>query len=153
MTFRQAGVAVLMIGLSGPVWVGVGFAQQAPADLPESPSRPQSQSASPAESVAPALDVDRLPINLGRIQRQLYRATIRDEHEGLNLRYFVDVFAPAPPIRLFTRQDNLLWGPAPYGAPTHRDMLDLVTPREFRSPPMDFSALVRWLRERGARDQ
>jgi hypothetical protein len=153
MTFTHAGVtAVLVLGLSGAVGVGYGFARQAPAASPESQSRPVSQPASDADAVPPSLDVERLPINLGRIQRQLYRASIREEHEGLNLRFFVDVFAPAPPIRLFTPQDNLVWGPAPYGAPTHRDMLNLVTPREFRSPPMDFSALVRWLRER-SRDQ
>jgi hypothetical protein len=79
-----------------------------------------------------AIDVSRLPVDLRRIERQFRRTTIREERDGLNLRYFVDVYATAPPIVLFTPQDNLLSGPVPYGAPTHYDMLEMMTPQEFR---------------------
>ncbi len=74
----------------------------------------------PAEST---VDVSRLPINLDRIQRQLRQSTVRDESDGLHLRYVVDVFGQAPRIELFGGQENALTGPAPYGAPTHQDML------------------------------
>jgi hypothetical protein len=37
---------------------------------------------------------------------------------------------------------------APFSAPTHQDMLNIVTPQEFRSPVMDFSNLLRWLQNR-----
>ncbi len=60
-------------------------------------------------------------------------------------RYFVDVYGQAPRIELFTRQDNLQKGPVPYGAPTHSQILEVITPQEFRSPVMDFSAIMRWL--------
>ena len=33
------------------------------------------------------VDVSRLPIDVERIQRELQQSTIREEHDGLNLRY------------------------------------------------------------------
>jgi hypothetical protein len=33
----------------------------------------------------------------------------------------------------------------PYGAPTHREMLDMITPQEHRAPAADFGNLLRWL--------
>ncbi|MBI3047585.1 MAG: hypothetical protein HYY76_04675, partial [Acidobacteria bacterium] len=73
---------------------------------------------------------------------------IREERDGLNLRYTVEVYGQAPPIVLFGPEANLESGPVPYGAPTHRDMIEHVTPREFRAPAADLSALIRWLAER-----
>ena len=94
---------------------------------------------------AQSVDVNRLPLNIERIQRALRQSAVREEREGLKLRYVVDVYAQAPPIVIFTREDNLLTGPVPYGAPTHKEMVEQVTPREYRAPVADFSALVRWL--------
>ena len=96
-----------------------------------------------------AVDVSRLPLNLGRIQRELRQSAVREERQGLNLRYVIDVYGQAPPIVIFGPDDNLVHGPVPYGAPTHRDMIEQVTPKEYRAPAADFSALVRWLAERG----
>lgn len=95
------------------------------------------------------IDVSRLPLNLERIQRELRESAIREEREGLNLRYVIDVYGQAPPIVLFGSDDNLVYGPVPYGAPTHKDMIEHVTPKEYRAPAADFSALLRWLAERG----
>jgi len=108
------------------------------------------EAAAPAERPAPTVDVSRLPISLARIHRELQQATFREQLEGLNLRVTVDVIAPAPPlsVTIFTREDNLLTGPVPFGAPTHREMIDHVTPQEFRSPAADFGALFRWLAEK-----
>ena len=94
------------------------------------------------------VDVAKLPVNLERIQRQLQQPTVREERDGLNLRYMVDVYGRAPRIELFTKQDNLETGPVPYGAPTHRDMIQAVTPQEFRAPAADFGALFRWLADK-----
>lgn len=90
------------------------------------------------------VDVSRLPINIDRIQRQLRQTTVREERDGLNLRYIVDVFGRAPRLDLFTKQDNLREGAVPYGAPTHQDMLNMMTPQEYRAPAADFSSLLRW---------
>jgi len=95
-----------------------------------------------------AIDVDRLPVNLERIQRGLRQSAIREEREGLNLRYMVEVYGQAPPIVLFEPGANLRSGPVPYGAPTHREMIEHVTPKEFRPPAADIGALIRWLAER-----
>ena len=104
--------------------------------------------AAPALAQQSTVDVDRLPIDVQRIHRELRQSATREEREGLQLRYFVDVFGQAPPLVLFGPQDNLTTGPVPYGAPTHKDMLYQMTPQEFRAPAADFSALIRWLAER-----
>ena len=104
--------------------------------------------AGPALAQRSTVDVDRLPIDLQRIHRELQQSATREEREGLQLRYFVDVFGQAPPLVLFGPQDNLRTGPVPYGAPTHKEMLYQMTPQEFRAPVADFSALIRWLAER-----
>ena len=83
-------------------------------------------------------------LNLARIQRGLRKSTERQDFDGLNLRYYVNVFAPAPPINLFTKQDNIAFGLAPYGGPTHGEIMRLITPQEHRAPAADFSGIARW---------
>jgi hypothetical protein len=94
-------------------------------------SAAQGQESAPA---APAVDVSRLPVNMERIQRKLRRASVREERDGLNLKYMVDVFGLAPPIQFFAPREDLRNGPVPYGAPTHRQMIEAVTPQEYRAP-------------------
>jgi hypothetical protein len=82
--------------------------------------------------VVATVDVSRLPIDVRRIERQFRQGQTREERNGLDLRYYVDVFAKAPQIKLFTKADNLEYGQAPYGGPTHNQMLEQMTPREYR---------------------
>ena len=97
----------------------------------------------------PGIDVDRLPIDLNRVRRELRAVVVeRRDQDGLNLRYEIQVFGSAPQIRLFTPEDNLTTGPVPYGAPTHQEVIRHITPKEFSSPAMDFNALFRWLAEK-----
>jgi hypothetical protein len=98
------------------------------------------------------VDVSKLPINLQRIQRQLRQSTVRDESEGLHLRYVVDVFGQAPRIELFGNRDFSLTGPAPYGGPTHNDILQVLTPQEFSAPAANFGNLFRWLADKAKKD-
>jgi hypothetical protein len=96
------------------------------------------------------VDVSRLGIDLAKIQIELRQAAAaQSENHGLRIRYTIDVYGQAPRIEFFTRDDNLQTGPVPYGAPTHREMINQVTPIEFRAPIMDFSALLRWLTDKG----
>ena len=95
-----------------------------------------------------SVDVKRLPIDLAKVTRELRQATATENRTGLNIRYRVDVYGQAPRIEFFTKQDNLAYGPAPYGAPTHRDMIEHVTPQEYRAPYADIGNLIRWLNER-----
>jgi hypothetical protein len=124
MTFRQVAIAL--------VWLfGVTHAALAQSAV----SVPASSDAgrSPAATSAPApIDVSRLPIDLRRIQREFREASVRSEQDGLNLRYFVEVYGQSPPLVFFTKEDNLTHGPVPYGAPTHRDILWMVTPQAHR---------------------
>ncbi len=99
------------------------------------------------------VDVSRLPINLDRIKRQVRQSTERAESDGLRLRYVVDVFGQAPRIELFGGLANSLTGPAPYGAPTHQDMLQIMTPQEFSAPAANFGNLFRWLADKAKKDK
>ena len=121
--------AVLLLGLSGAAEAQSVVALNTPA----------------APAAATEIDVSRLPIDLRRIEKNFRQTTIREQRDGLNLRYFVDVYAKAPPIVLFTKEDNLLFGPVPYGGPTHSEMLQMITPQEHSAPPADIGALFRWL--------
>jgi hypothetical protein len=139
---RFASTAVLVLGIAfiaAAPDVSAQSASQAagqPATQPgQSGTQPTGTSGISAETPVPVsgIDVTRLPIDLQRIERRFRQGQIREERDGLNLRYYVDVFALAPRIVLFTEQDNLRYGPVPYGGPTHQEMLDMITPRQFRS--------------------
>ena len=119
----------------------LGFAAAASAQEALAPQLAPPATATPA----PAADSTQYGLNLARIQRGLQKSAERQEYDGLNLRYYVSVYAPSPSIKLFTPLDNLLYGQAPYGGPTHREMMDLITPREYRAPVADFSGVARWL--------
>jgi len=94
------------------------------------------------------IDVKRLPVDLTRVTTQLRQSSATQSRNGLHIRYTVDVYGQAPRIELFTEKDNLLNGPVPFGAPTHREMLDNMTPFEYRAQPADLSALLRWLTDK-----
>jgi hypothetical protein len=103
-----------------------------------------------AQNTGP-VDVSRLPIDVNRIQKQLRETSIREEHESpFRLRYVVDVYGIAPRIEIFTDKNTVLSGPVPWAAPSHRDMLEVMTPREYRAPAADFGALARWLADKTA---
>ena len=95
-----------------------------------------------------SVDVKRLPIDLTKVTRELRQSAATESRSGLNIRYRVDVYGQAPRIDLFTTQDNLAHGQAPYGAPTHRDMIEHVTPKEYRAPFADIGNLIRWLNDK-----
>jgi hypothetical protein len=133
MGTRLVRLTVLLMSLAG-----AAAAQTAP------PSE-QPASATPAPAAAPSVDVSRLPVNVSRLQRQLQRTAIREERDGLRLRYTIDVFGQAPPIKFLPPDANLAFGPVPYGAPTHAELLRQITPQEYRAPAADFSGLFRWL--------
>jgi len=100
-----------------------------------------------AQQQAP-VDVSRLPIDLARVTSQLRQSAATESHNGLHIRYTIDVYGQAPRIELFTKQDNLTNGPVPYGAPTHREFIEHVTPMEYRAPAANFAALIAWLTEK-----
>jgi hypothetical protein len=106
----------------------LGFAALAAAQEP-------ANRAAPTPAQPAAVDVNQLPVNLGRIQRRLRASAERQAHDGLNLKFFVDVYAPAPPIVLLTKEDTRDTRPLPSSAPTHQEMLRFLTPRGMTAPP------------------
>lgn len=130
---RRRAAVILLMWSSASVLVSPVTAQE---------RAPQPPSATPAPS---AINVDRLPLDLHRIERQLKQAEETEQRDGLRLQYFVPVYGKAPKIELFTPGESLRYGPTPGGGPTHSDMLQIMTPKEFQSPPMDFNALIQWL--------
>jgi len=95
-----------------------------------------------------AATVQRFGVDLARIQRGLRQSAERKDGSGLNIRYTIDVYGTAPRIEVLDPKTDNLRGPAPYGGPTHQQMLDVMTPQEFRAPAADFSALLRWLQNK-----
>lgn len=134
MTYRSLAMTALVFvaGLAGPLQ-----AQQNAVPV----ARP------PNTAPAPEIDASKLPLNLARVQQKLRESATQSD--ASRLRFSIDVVGRLPRIELFGPDANLLFGPVPYGAPTHRDMMNITTPQEFRSPVMDFSNLMRWLQSKG----
>jgi hypothetical protein len=98
-----------------------------------------------------SVDVKRLPIDLAKVTTKLRQSAATESRNVLHIRYTVDVYGQAPRIELFTKQDNLATGPVPYGAPSHREFIEHVTPQEYRAPAADFGALIVWLAQKAAK--
>lgn len=145
-------LVLVLIALAAPV-----VAQDAPS--PKAPPPPQQRStdtppekrstdAAPQGSVNP----DQLGVSLDRIRLRFQRTGLFEpvfDSYKLKLSTYVDVVGKAPPLRLFGPDANvkneLTSRAVPFGGPTHRDMLQVMTPQEFRTPAMDMTALFEWL--------
>ena len=109
-----------------------------------------------AAQQGPAINANRLGIDLHRIQRDLRQAAAtQTENHGLKIAYRVDVYGQAPRIEIFTKDDKLSSAAVPYGAPTHQDMLNQTTHivdgrgASYRQPQMmDFNSFLRWLADK-----
>lgn len=130
MSWRTVALAAALSLTGLP---GIAGAQQTEGEQPHTQAR---------ASTAPQVDVSKLPLNLARVQRQLRQTIEREQRDGNMLRYTIDVFAEAPPLVIFGPETDLRFGPVPYSAPTHQEMLNIVTPQEFRSPIMNFGNLL-----------
>jgi len=134
MRLRHSGLAALLVLAS--------------ATLAGAQTTPSAETGSSPVDFSRAT-VQRFGVDLQRIQRALRQSAERQEGSGLNVRYTIDVYGTAPRLNILDpKTDNLRMGPTPYGAPTHQQMLDVMTPQEFRAPAADFSALMRWLQNK-----
>jgi hypothetical protein len=135
----RAGTAALMVAL-------VLAASAAPAQ--EAPPPPA------ARGEAGVASAGSLPVSLERIRRELARPSTARRDGLLRLDYYVEVYGRAPKLELFTDVD-LAHGAVQYGPPTHQEVLQVITPQEFRTPAPNVGgavmALVRWLSERMGR--
>lgn len=100
-----------------------------------------------------AVNPDELGVSIDRIRLRFRRNSLFNnvfDPDRLKLTAYVDVVAKAPEIKLFgadprTAKEQLTSRAVPFGAPTHRDVVQMLTPPEFRTPPMDMTALINWL--------
>ena len=79
-------------------------------------------------STATAIDPDRLPVDLDKIQRAIRRpAAIKLDNERAVFR--IEIFGRKPTIEDILGRDYLR-GPVPYGGMTHQEFLNMVTPKD-----------------------
>jgi hypothetical protein len=130
---RSVALLVLFAGLASPA-----SAQDAPRA--QEPSAPP-----PATNPSPAIDPTKLGVSLSEIQKGLFIAAAREAQSGggLHLEFNVQVYGMAPKIEVLEGVD-LNSGGVPGSAPTHRQMMEFVTPAIYRSPTMPVSALALW---------
>jgi hypothetical protein len=144
MTVRAFALVCLLGAAVVSSTAAVGAQQNGSAGSDAPAQAPQARDAGPGAPV----NVDRLPLDIQRLERKLQSSAEREDWDGFRLRYTVEVFGTAPRLRFFEPSDVAPSGPIPYGAPTHKEMIEVMTPKEFRSPAMDFSSLMRWLQEK-----
>ena len=105
-----------------------------------------AQGASPPSEPAPApVDASKLGVSLSRIKRELAQAEAAaavPDDDRLKFSFMVEVVGQAPKINFL--EGFRVDGPLPYGSPTHQEVLDVLTPQEYRSPVMPFSAIAFW---------
>lgn len=98
-----------------------------------------------AKSAVERVDASELPVSLDRIRRRMAETEpTEDGRRGLlNLNFYVDVYARAPAIELL-RNFDLDSETVSYGSPTHREMLETATPREWRPRAISTGNLFGW---------
>ena len=84
-------------------------------------------------------------VSIGRIRLQL-KITPGSKSSALRIQETLEVVGVAPKIEFWNPETvKLVFGPVPYGAPTHKEFIDLHTPQEFKRYPIDIPTLVQWL--------
>ena len=91
------------------------------------------------------LTADEIPISFDRVQRELDRA-LRAPNAGraLRLNDYVTVYARLPALDLIENTFDLSQGPIPHGAPTRIEMLNAMTPREWRTQGVNLANVIGW---------
>ena len=115
------------------------------AQTPVTPQSSTEQTQPRTGQATSPVDASRLGVSLDRIKRELAQSQAQDEQlrdGAMKLSFTVQVVGQAPKIDLL--QGFSLNGPMAYGAPTHREVLDVVTPQAYRAPAMPLSAITYW---------
>jgi hypothetical protein len=114
----------------------VGLAVPAIAQDPQAPAPPVEEQ---------PIDVTKLGVSLKRIQRGLFIAESRERQGGdaMHLEFNVQVYGQAPKIEVLKGID-LFNGQVPGTAPSHRQVIEFLTPQIYRTPGLPISALAAW---------
>lgn len=134
---NMRSIAVLLIAvLTAPASVWAQTQAQPAQGAPATPS---------AETPPTPVDASKLGVSLSRIKRELAQAeavAATPDDNRLKFSFMVEVVGQAPKINFL--EGFSVDGPLPYGSPTHQEVLDVLTPQEYRSPVMPFSAIAFW---------
>ena len=134
-----------MKGLARTVWLWLGIFVPPTSCAYAQASAPDPPAAEATREAPAPVDPAKLGVSLERIRIQL-AAKPATKSSGLKIQETIEVVGVAPKIELWNPDTaKLATGPVPWGAPTHRDFIDLVTPKEFKTYPMDMNALLQWL--------
>jgi hypothetical protein len=115
----------------------------------ETQTQPPQSTATPASSggAAPSIDPTKLGISFDRVRMQLTQPA-PSKTKGLKIQETIEVVGKAPtPLLWDPKTAKLTSNAVPYGAPTQKDIMKLIVPKEFQTPPMDLNALMQWLME------
>ena len=90
---------------------------------------------------AQAVDASKMGVSLSRIKRELVQAQVEDQDPNtFKLTFSVQVIGTAPKIDLL--EGFAVEGPVPYGPPTHREVLDVLTPKDYRGQAFSILGLA-----------
>jgi hypothetical protein len=95
------------------------------------PTQPQQSTAQPKPGEPVKVDPAALPVSLDRIQKALSKTPMLRFDPDNRPVFRVQVFGEKPTIEDILGPD-FAKGPVPYGAMTHQEFLNLVTPKEFQ---------------------
>src|SRR5206468_9732541 len=102
--------------------------------------------ASPSPDPSP-IDPTKLGVSFDRVRMQLTQRAPSKGH-GLKIQETIEVVGKAPPRLLWDPKTvNLTSAAVPFGAPTQKDIMKLIVPKEFQTYPLDLNALMQWLTE------
>jgi len=98
-----------------------------------------------ADPAAAPIDPTKLGVSLTRIQKGLRLASAAEHSSStpLHLEFQVQVFGQAPKIDVLKGID-LFNGAVPGSAPSHREVIEFLTPPIFRTPALPISTLAGW---------
>ena len=124
-----------------PLLCVVTLAGSASAQTSGTAPEPESKATEPLP-----VDPSRMGISLDRIVKGLRFEEMRERRTDspLKLEFQVQVFGAAPRIDVLGDYDIGQDGPLPYGAPTHQDFLNHLTPQAYRSPTVPVSSVAIW---------
>ena len=124
---QALALLLLVLSVSAPAWAQDSEAKPAPADQQTT------------------IDATKLGVSLARIQKGLRVSESKEKQSTtpLRLEFAVQVYGFAPRIDLLKDVD-ILHGDAPNSAPTHRQIIDFLTPQLYRQPAAPISALAWW---------
>jgi hypothetical protein len=139
--FRVFALHVLGVGLCLAAFDTAGLSAQTAASDPS----PSATTPAPPTSTAPEIDPSKLGVSLDRVRGALAQPP-PSKTSGLRIQETIEVVGKAPkPLFWNPETAKLAHGPVPFGAPTQKDILNLITPQDFKTYPIDINALAQWL--------